>query len=98
MQRIDFISNAILIKSRKRYEKSKYANMHTVGKPFNDTDYIFEGLFRTNNDFVLSKNNEYFTVPASTQNIQTNPSNNEKQKQIYLFQLFLTQIQYGNLN
>jgi predicted ATP-dependent serine protease len=81
MQRIDFISNAILIKSRKRYEKSKYANMHTVGKPFNDTDFIFEGLFRSNNDFVLSKNNEYFTVPASTQNIQTNPSNNEKQKQ-----------------
>lgn len=81
MQRIDFISNAILIKSRKRYEKSKYANQHTLGKPFNDTDYIFEGLFRTNNDFIVSKNGEYYTIPATTQNIQTKQSTPDKQKQ-----------------
>jgi predicted ATP-dependent serine protease len=74
MQRIDFISNAILIKSQKRFTKSQYANQHTLGKPFNDTDYIFEGLFRSNNDWVISKNDEYFTVPIGTNKVQTNSS------------------------
>ena len=81
MQRIDFISNAILIKSQKRFTKSQYSNQHTLGKPFNDTDYIFEGLFRTNNDFVLSKNEEYFTVPIGTNKVQTSQPNISQPKE-----------------
>ena len=81
MQRIDFISNAILIKSQKRFTKSQYSDQHILGKPFNDTDYIFEGIFRTNNDFILSKNNEYFTVPIGTNKIQTSQSDQSQHKE-----------------
>ena len=90
MQRIDFISNAILIKSQKRFTKSQYANQHTLGKPFNDTDYIFEGLFRSNNDWVLSKDNEYFTVPMGTNKIQSNqsdPSQPKERRKIELIEI-----------
>ena len=39
MQKIDKLTNPILIKGQKRFLKSEYANQHTLGKPFNDTEF-----------------------------------------------------------
>jgi predicted ATP-dependent serine protease len=89
MQRIDFITNAILIKCQKRFLKSEYANQHQLGKPFNDTDYTFEGLFRSYKDWVISKNGEYFEVPIQTQSIKTqsNPMEPKQPVKIELIQI-----------
>ena len=89
MQKIDFITNAILIKCQKRFQKSEFANQHELGKPFNDTDFIFEGLYRSYKDWVISKNGEYFEVPINTQSISTgsNPTAEKKKINIELIQI-----------
>lgn len=74
MEKIDFVSNAILIKAQKRFEKSKFAKSHKIGKPFQETEYIFRGLFRTNQHWVLELDGEYFIMPF-TNSKSTQPTN-----------------------
>ena len=74
MQKIDKLTNPILIKGQKRFLKSEYANQHTLGKPFNDTEFTFEGMYRTYKDWIVSKNGEFYIIPISTQSISTNPT------------------------
>ena len=94
MQKLDLITNAILIKCQKRYSKSEYSNQHQLGKPFNDTDYIFEGMFRSYKDWVISKNGEYFMVPMNTQSIAPNNSTSAIEKKKVNIEL----IQIADLN
>lgn len=65
MEKIDFITNAILIKSRKRFEKSSYSTKFLIDQPFNEDGFIFKGLFRDNRNWVLEKNGEYFMFPIN---------------------------------
>jgi predicted ATP-dependent serine protease len=60
MQRLDFVTNAILIKARKRFESSRFAKSHKIDKPFQGTDYTFKGLYRDNRQWVLENNGDYF--------------------------------------
>jgi predicted ATP-dependent serine protease len=94
MQKIDVITNAILIKCQKRFLKSEFTNQHELGKPFNDTDYTFEGLFRSYKEWVIQKNGEYYTVPMSTQSISSNGSNPSAEKKKINIEL----IQIDDLN
>jgi hypothetical protein len=63
MEKLDFVSNAILIKAQKRFDSSRFAKSHKIGKQFQDSEYIFRGLFRTNQHWVLELNDEYFIMP-----------------------------------
>ena len=74
MQKIDKLTNPILIKGQKRFLKSEYASQHTLGSKFNDTDFIFEGMYRTYKDWIVSKDGEFYIVPMNTQSISTNPT------------------------
>lgn len=91
MQKIEFISNAILIKARKRFEKSAYANQHQVGKPFNGTKYTFQGMFRSNNDFIISDKSNHYTIPITTEKITSSkngkPQIEKKKPKINLIQV-----------
>jgi hypothetical protein len=60
MQRLDFVTNAILIKAQKRFDNSRFAKSHKINKPFQGTDYIFKGLYRDNRQWVLEKDNDFF--------------------------------------
>ena len=63
MEKLDFVSNAILIKAQKRFDSSRFAKSHKIGKQFQDSEYIFRGLFRTNQHWVLELNDEHFIMP-----------------------------------
>lgn len=60
MQNLEFVTNAILIKAKNRFESSKFANQHKIGQPFNGSDLIFKGLYRDNQNWILEKNDKYF--------------------------------------
>ena len=74
MEKLDFVSNAILIKAQKRFDNSRFAKSHKIGKPFQETEYIFRGLFRTNQHWVLELNGEYFIMPFVGKPSQSNTS------------------------
>ena len=90
MQKIEFISNAILIKAKNRFEKSSYVNHHKVGKPFNGSKYTFEGMFRTNNDYIISDSSGHYTIPITSETVKTTngkPSIEKKKPKIELIQV-----------
>lgn len=60
MERLDFVTNAILIKAQKRFDKSRFAKSHKIDTPFQGTEYTFKGLYRSNQHWVLEKGGEYF--------------------------------------
>ena len=60
MERLDFVTNAILIKAQKRFDKSRFAKSHKIDTPFQGTEYTFKGLYRSNQHWVLEKDGEYF--------------------------------------
>jgi KaiC/GvpD/RAD55 family RecA-like ATPase len=65
MERIE-TSNAILIKCQKRFQASKFANQYTIGEQFENTEFTFQGMYRSNQHWVLKSNSdkdEYFIVP-----------------------------------
>jgi predicted ATP-dependent serine protease len=97
MQKIDKLTNPILIKGQKRFLKSEYANQHTLGNKFNDTDYIFEGMYRTYKDWILSKDDEFYIVPMSTQSISTNPTTGKiEKKKIEINLVQIADLQYDD--
>lgn len=75
MQRLDFVTNAILIKARKRFEKSRFAKSHKIDKPFQGSDYIFKGLYRDNRNWVLENNGDYFLSEITSSAKPTNTAN-----------------------
>lgn len=95
MQKTETPTNAILIKCQKRFNKSEYKNLHKLGSNYNDTDYIFEGLFRSYKDWLISKNGEYFTVPIGTQKIQSN-SINEMSKKLNIELVKIADLKYDD--
>ena len=97
MQKIDKLTNPILIKGQKRFLKSEYANQHTLGKPFNDTEFTFEGMYRTYKDWIVSKNGEFYIVPISTQTISTNPTTGKiENKPIEINLIRIADLQYDD--
>ena len=92
MQKIDKLTNSILIKSQKRFLKSEYSNLHTLGSSFNDTEYKFEGMYRSYKEWILSKNEEFYIVPMSTQSISTNLITGEIEKENKQIEINLVQI------
>lgn len=79
-------TNAILIKARKRYEASSYKNQHALDKPF-DKDYIFKGLFRTGQHWVLQKGKEHFIEPIIQMPKKSTPAPAKGAPQIRLVQI-----------
>ena len=57
-------TNAILIKAKKRHEASKFAKQYTIDKPY-EKGYIFKGLFRTGQHWLVQKGKEYFIDPIN---------------------------------
>jgi predicted ATP-dependent serine protease len=57
-------TNAILIKAKKRHEASKFAKQWTIDKPY-EKGYIFKGLFRTGQHWLVQKGKEYFIDPIN---------------------------------
>jgi predicted ATP-dependent serine protease len=55
-------TNAILIKARKRFEDSQYKKQHALDKPFGK-GYIFKGLYRTGQHWIVQKGKDYFIEP-----------------------------------
>lgn len=60
------VSNAILIKAKKRFDSSKFASTYTIGKKFGDTDMTFYGIYRSGNEFILEAGGEYFLQSFSS--------------------------------
>jgi predicted ATP-dependent serine protease len=97
MQKIDKLTNPILIKGQKRFLKSEFANLHTIGNSFNDTEYKFEGMYRTYKDWILSKDDEFYIVPMSTQSISTNPTTGQfEKKQIEINLVEISDLKYDD--
>ena len=63
MEKLEVVTNAILIKSRKRFDNSRFAKSHKIDENFLDTKYKFKGLYRTNQHWVLESKGEYFIMP-----------------------------------
>lgn len=91
MQRLDFVTNAILIKARKRFEKSRFAKSHKIDKPFQGSDYIFKGLYRDNRNWVLENDGDYFlseiTSSAKPANSANTPTIKTEPRKINLVQV-----------
>ena len=75
MEKLDFVTNAILIKAKKRFDSSRFAKSHKIGKKFLDTNYTFHGLYRTNQHWILESNGEYFLHAFAGKVTQSNPAN-----------------------
>ena len=76
MEKLEVVTNAILIKSRKRFDNSRFAKSHKIDENFLDTQYKFKGLYRTNQHWVLESKGEYFIMPFAGKAVQTNSITN----------------------
>jgi predicted ATP-dependent serine protease len=79
-------TNAILIKARKRHETSSFAKQHTVDKPYGK-GYIFKGLFRTGQHWLVQKGKEYFIDPINSMPKKSTPAPSKGAPQIRLVQI-----------
>jgi predicted ATP-dependent serine protease len=75
MEKIE-ASNAALIKAAKRFSNSKFAKSHLIGQPFQDTEYIFRGMYRSGKHWILESNSEYFLMSLDSRTNSLTSSNN----------------------
>lgn len=80
MTRLDFVTNAIQIKAKKRLESSELSKSHRVDDFFPGTDYKIKGLYRDGKSLILEKSGEFFIQEIGPKLKSTNqtPSNDRK--------------------
>jgi predicted ATP-dependent serine protease len=67
MQEIQ-ITNAQILKAEKRFQRSRFADKYQLKTPFNGTEYLFRGIWRSNREFIISSGSQTFLIPMENSN------------------------------
>ena len=67
------LTNAQILKAEKRHERSRFADKYQLKNPYNGTEYLFRGIWRSNREFIISRGTETYLVPFD--NVNPNPTN-----------------------
>ena len=67
------LTNAQILKAEKRHERSRFADKYQLKTPYNGTEYLFRGIWRSNREFIISRGSETYLVPFDNSN--PNPTN-----------------------
>jgi hypothetical protein len=67
------LTNAQILKAEKRHERSRFADKYQLKTPYNGTEYLFRGIWRSNREFIISLGTETYLVPFGNSN--PNPNN-----------------------
>jgi KaiC/GvpD/RAD55 family RecA-like ATPase len=67
------LTNAQILKAEKRHERSRFADKYQLKTPYNGTEYLFRGIWRSNREFIISRGTETYLVPFGNSN--PNPNN-----------------------
>ena len=67
------LTNAQILKAEKRHERSRFADKYQLKTPYNGTEYLFRGIWRSNREFIISLGTETYLVPFD--NLNPNPNN-----------------------
>lgn len=67
------LTNAQILKAEKRFQRSRFADKYQLKTPYNGTEYLFRGIWRSNREFIISQGTQTYLVPFGNSN--PNPTN-----------------------
>jgi hypothetical protein len=57
------LTNAQILKAEKRFQRSEFTSQHQLKSKFQESEYILRGIWRSNNEWIVSKGNETYLLP-----------------------------------